>query len=102
MVGATSTILSTADYCGCFLTDIQLGIVTSMAIIAHEIPQEVGDFAILLHSGYSKVKALKLNLISSFASVPVRCWDTYIADHAVVDTLATRPGCGQHDLCGRG
>lgn len=52
-----------------FLTDIQLGIVTSMAIIAHEIPQEVGDFAILLHSGYSKVKALKLNLISSFASV---------------------------------
>lgn len=52
-----------------FLTDIQLGIVTSMAIIAHEIPQEVGDFAILLHSGFSKLKALKLNLISSFASV---------------------------------
>lgn len=52
-----------------FLTDIQLGIVTSVAIIAHEIPQEVGDFAILLHSGYSKMKALKLNLISSFASV---------------------------------
>ena len=52
-----------------FLTDIQLGIVTSVAIIAHEIPQEVGDFAILLHSGYSKIKSLKLNLISSFASV---------------------------------
>ncbi len=52
-----------------FLTDVQLGIVTSMAIIAHEIPQEVGDFAILIHSGYSKLKALKLNLISSFASV---------------------------------
>lgn len=52
-----------------FLTDIQLGIVTSVAIIAHEIPQEVGDFAILMHSGYSKMKALKLNLISSFASV---------------------------------
>ncbi len=52
-----------------FLTDIQLGIVTAMAIIAHEIPQEVGDFAILLQSGYSKIKALKLNLVSSFASV---------------------------------
>ncbi len=52
-----------------FLTDIQLGIVTSMAIFAHELPQEVGDFAILLHSGYSKIKALQLNLISSFASV---------------------------------
>ena len=52
-----------------FLTDVQLGIVTALAIIAHEIPQEVGDFAILLHSGYSKVKAFQLNLISSFASV---------------------------------
>ena len=52
-----------------FLTDVQLGIVTALAIIAHEIPQEVGAFAILLHSGYSKVKAFQLNLISSFASV---------------------------------
>ncbi len=52
-----------------FLTDIHLGIVTALAIIAHEIPQEVGDFAILLHSGYSKSKALWLNLISSFAAV---------------------------------
>jgi len=52
-----------------FLTDTHLGIVTAMAIIAHEIPQEVGDFAILLHSGYSKSKAFRMNLISSFASV---------------------------------
>jgi zinc and cadmium transporter len=52
-----------------FLTDIHLGIVTSMAIIAHEIPQEVGDFAILLHSGYSKMRAFKMNLVSSFATV---------------------------------
>ena len=52
-----------------FLTDVHLGVVTALAIIAHEIPQEVGDFAILLHSGYSKAKALQLNLISSFASV---------------------------------
>ena len=52
-----------------FLTDMHLGIVTSLAIIAHEIPQEVGDFAILLHSGYSKARALQLNLISSFASI---------------------------------
>ncbi len=52
-----------------FLTDIHLGIVTGMAIIAHEIPQEVGDFAILLHSGYGRKKALYMNLVSSFASV---------------------------------
>ena len=52
-----------------FLTNTHLGIVTALAIIAHEIPQEVGDFAILLHSGYSKTKAFRLNLISSFASI---------------------------------
>ena len=52
-----------------FLTDTHLGIVTALAIIAHEIPQEVGDFAILLHSGYSKTQALRLNVVSSFASV---------------------------------
>ncbi len=52
-----------------FLTDTHLGVVTAVAIIAHEIPQEVGDFAILLHSGYGRVRALKYNMISSFASV---------------------------------
>ena len=52
-----------------FLTDIHLGIVTSLAIIAHEIPQEVGDFMILLHSGYSKAQALMLNLVSSLATL---------------------------------
>ena len=52
-----------------FLTDINLGIVTSLAIIAHEIPQEVGDFAVLLHSGYTKLRAFQMNLISSFATV---------------------------------
>jgi zinc and cadmium transporter len=52
-----------------FLTNMQLGTVTALAIIAHEIPQEVGDFAILLHSGYSKARAFQLNLLSSFASI---------------------------------
>lgn len=52
-----------------FLADIQLGIVTALAIIAHEIPQEVGDFVILLHSGYSKIKAFRLNILSSLASL---------------------------------
>ncbi len=52
-----------------FLTDLHLGLATALAIIAHEIPQEVGDFAILLHSGYSKLRAFQLNLISSFATL---------------------------------
>ena len=52
-----------------FLTDVKLGIVTSLAVAAHEIPQEVGDFAILLHSGYSKSKALIYNVLASFTTV---------------------------------
>lgn len=50
-----------------FLVDFQLGIVTAIAIIAHEIPQEVGDFLILLHSGYSKRRAYLYNLLSAMA-----------------------------------
>jgi len=51
-----------------FMVDVKVGIVTSIAIIAHEIPQEVGDFLILLHSGYSKKQALIFNLISTLAT----------------------------------
>ncbi len=50
-----------------FLTSVPLGVVTALAIIAHEIPQEVGDFLILIHSGYSKAQAFALNLLSSLA-----------------------------------
>jgi zinc and cadmium transporter len=49
------------------MQDTQLGIVTALAVIAHEIPQEVGDFLILLHSGYSRLRAFMLNLLSSVA-----------------------------------
>jgi len=52
-----------------FMVDIQLGIVTSIAIIAHEIPQEAGDFIILLNSGYTRSKAFMMNLLSSFATL---------------------------------
>ncbi|MCC7091603.1 MAG: ZIP family metal transporter, partial [Nitrosomonas sp.] len=52
-----------------FIADVQLGIVTSIAIIAHEIPQEAGDFIILLNSGYTRRMALMMNMLSSFATV---------------------------------
>src|SRR5262245_459317 len=52
-----------------FMQDIRLGIITAMAMIAHEIPQEVGDYLILLHSGYSRLRAFLLNLLSSFATL---------------------------------
>ncbi|WP_374244421.1 ZIP family metal transporter [Zoogloea sp.] len=52
-----------------FVESTPLGIVTALAIIAHEIPQEVGDFLILIHSGYSKTRALVFNLLSSLATL---------------------------------
>ena len=52
-----------------FLQSTELGVVTAVAIIAHEIPQEVGDFLILLHSGYSRLRALAVNLLSSAATL---------------------------------
>lgn len=54
---------------GAFLADVKLGVVTAAAIVAHEVPQEVGDFLVLLHSGFTKAKALALNALSSLAAV---------------------------------
>jgi zinc and cadmium transporter len=50
---------------GAFLVSIPAGIMVALAVIIHEIPQELGDFGIFLHSGYSKKKALVMNTISS-------------------------------------
>jgi len=54
---------------GAFLADVKIGLVTSLAIIAHEIPQEIGDFVVLLHSGFTKRSALFWNLVSGMSSV---------------------------------
>lgn len=81
-----------------FMVNVQLGLVTALAIIAHEIPQEVGDFLILLHSGYSKKKALLFNLLSSlammvggllayFALQTVQGWIPYILSLAAASML---------------
>ena len=50
------------------LTSIPLGVSTALAVAAHEIPQEIGDFAILLHAGFSRRRALLLNVISGLSS----------------------------------
>lgn len=52
-----------------FLVDMRLGAVTTAAILVHEIPQEVGDFTILLHNGYSKKKALVANVAVSLTTI---------------------------------
>jgi zinc and cadmium transporter len=50
------------------LTSVPLGVSAALAVAAHEIPQEVGDFAILLHAGYSRRRALLLNVLSALSS----------------------------------
>lgn len=51
-----------------FLVSIPLGIVTTLAVVAHEIPQEVGDFGLLLHKGLSKQKIIIVNIVSASAA----------------------------------
>lgn len=52
-----------------FLVSTEVGIATTLAVILHEIPQEIGDFGVLLHSGYSKAKALWFNFLSALTAV---------------------------------
>jgi zinc and cadmium transporter len=52
-----------------FLTDPGLGVITALAIVAHEIPQEIGDFIVLLNAGFSRVRAYVYNLICSLMAI---------------------------------
>jgi zinc and cadmium transporter len=52
-----------------FLIDINLGIMTGLAVLAHEVPSEVGNFAILLHGGMTRARALAWNLITALGAV---------------------------------
>jgi len=52
-----------------FLVSIPIGIATTLAVVFHEIPQEIGDFAVLIHSGYEKKRALWLNFLSALTAV---------------------------------
>ena len=52
-----------------FLVSPHIGIATTIAVVLHEIPQEIGDFAVLIHAGYSKRRAIWLNFFSALASV---------------------------------
>ncbi|MCB9358898.1 ZIP family metal transporter [Candidatus Woesearchaeota archaeon] len=54
---------------GAFIVDVNLGIFTTFTVAIHEIPQEFGDFAVLIHSGYTKSKALMLNFLSALSAV---------------------------------
>lgn len=52
-----------------YLVSLEVGLATTIAVVLHEIPQEIGDFGILLHAGFTKAKALWFNLLSALFAV---------------------------------
>jgi len=52
-----------------YLINIPTGIATTVAVILHEIPQEIGDFGILIHGGFSKIKALGMNFLTALTAI---------------------------------
>lgn len=54
---------------GSFLVSVPLGVTTTIAVLLHEIPQEIGDFGILIHAGYTKRKALWFNFLSGCLAI---------------------------------
>ena len=66
-----------------FITSIPLGIATAFSVITHEIPQEVGDFAILLKNNYTKKRAFMLNMISGTASLAGAVLAYFFMNHMI-------------------
>jgi len=63
-----------------FLIDFHIGIVVSLSVIAHEIPQEIGDFAVLLDKKYTKKKAFLYNTLSGSITIPAAIIGYYVLD----------------------
>ena len=66
---AFHTFVDGAVIAAAVVTSIPLGITTALAVATHEIPQEVGDVAILLRAGYSRLRAFTLNLLSGLGGI---------------------------------
>jgi len=66
---AFHNFLDGAIICTAVLTSVPLGVNTAIAVAAHEIPQEVGDVAVLLAAGYSRGRALLLNVITGISGI---------------------------------
>lgn len=65
-----------------FIVSLKLGIVTTLAVILHEIPQELGDFGVLVYGGFSKQKALVYNFISALMAIFGAIIGYFISDFA--------------------
>ena len=78
-----------------FLVDIKLGVATTIAVALHEIPQEFGDFGVLLYSGFSRTKAILSNLLVALTAITGGVLGFYLAgriDHLVAYLLPLAAG----------
>ncbi|MCB0327281.1 MAG: ZIP family metal transporter [Bdellovibrionales bacterium] len=75
-------ILGGMAVAGSFLIDVRVGWFTWFAAIMHELPQELGDFGVLLHGGWTRKKALLFNMFSAFG-FPVGCMFVYFSSDAL-------------------
>lgn len=67
---------------GAFVVDIRLGLVTAVAMALHEIPQEIGDFGVLIYSGFTKKRALFLNFITALMIVVGGIFGWFLSLHS--------------------
>ncbi|MDW8045625.1 MAG: ZIP family metal transporter, partial [Nitrososphaerota archaeon] len=64
-----------------FLVSVELGIITAIAVIIHEVPQEVGDFGVLLYGGFDKMRALLYNFVAQVSSILGAISTYYLASY---------------------
>lgn len=72
---------------GAFIVDVRIGLITAVVVATHEIPQELGDFGVLIHSGWKKSRALLFNLISGLTAVLGGLIAYYLSQNINVDFL---------------
>lgn len=69
---------------GSFLVSVELGVITTVVVILHEIPQELGDFGVLIYGGFSRAQALLFNLLSALTAVAggmiAYCFSLYVSN----------------------
>jgi zinc and cadmium transporter len=69
-----------------YMAGVEVGIATTIAVILHEIPQEIGDFGVLLHAGYTKAKALLFNFYSALLSIAGVALSFFVGEYVHIIT----------------
>jgi zinc and cadmium transporter len=74
-----------------FAVSVPIGIASTIAVILHEIPQEIGDFAVLIHAGYTKTRAIWINFLSALTSIAGAIFLFILGDTALLSSSVFLP-----------